>query len=262
MKKFLFTITILGTLLGAALAFGGMMPVAGFSAPVGILTLPDGSMLVAEWSANHVTRVDASGRRETVIDGISSPAGLAADSQGNIYIAGYGDGNIYKWTGHGRPTILAQGFQQPTGLLWTKDNRLLVANRGAGTVEVVDSVGTRRVLSAGHMLPVGMAWTESGNVYVSCYGGTLDRVSPDGSMQKIKKGLATPGVGILPAGADCVFVVDNSAGAVLEAGPNGVIRTLAKNLPSPVGLAKNTDNELIVATWGDGSIQLVEVGNE
>ncbi|MBD5553654.1 MAG: hypothetical protein HDQ44_04880 [Desulfovibrio sp.] len=184
------------------------------------------------------------------------------DNEGNIYIAGYGDGNVYVWQGVGEPKILASGFRQPTGLHLSKDNTLLVANRGAGTIEEIDKSGNRRIISRGHSLPVGIALTDNGDMYVSCYGGTLDRVSRNGAIQKIKNGLSTPGVGILASGNNTVYVVDNAAGKVIEAGPNGAIRTLAENLSSPVGLAKTSNNEIIVATWGDGKIQPVEIKNE
>ena len=157
---------------------------------------------------------------------------------------------------------MASGFRQPTGLLWSKDNTLLVANRGAGTVEEIDKSGNIRIISRGHSLPVGIGLTEGGDMYVSCYGGTLDRVSRNGVVQKIKNGLSTPGVGILASGNNTVYVVDNAAGKVIEAGPNGAIRTLAENFSSPVGLAKTSNNEIIVATWGDGKIQRVEMKNE
>lgn len=260
-KEILFSVAGVCLLSCASLGFSAGLPLEGFSAPVGILELSDGAFLVAEWSGDRVSRADASGKRQ-VINGISSPAGLAMDDEGNIYIAGYGDGNIYIWRGTGEAEALASGFRQPTGLLWSKNNALLVANRGAGTVEEIDKNGNRRIVSQGHSLPVGIARTDNGDMYVSCYGGALDRVSTDGRIQRIKKGLSAPGVGILSAGSGSVFVVDNAAGKVVEAGPDGVIRILAENLPSPVGLAKTSGGGIVAGTWGDGKIRPVEVKNE
>lgn len=261
-KEILGLVTGVCLLAAATSGFAANLPLGGFAAPVGLLALADGALLVAEWGGDRVTRVEESGRRQTVINGIKSPAGLAMDNEGNLYIAGYGDGNIHVWDGAGATKILAGNFRQPTGLFWSKNNTLLVANRGAGTVEEIDKTGDRRVISRGHSLPVGIAVTESGDMYVSCYGGSLDRVSKNGAIQKIESGLNTPGVGILPCGKDTVYVVDNAAGKVVEAGPDGVIRTLAENLSGPVGLAKTSDKGIIVATWGDGKVQLVEMDNE
>lgn len=241
--------------------FAANLPMEGFAAPVGMLELADGSLLVSEWSGNRITKVDGT-HRTPVIKGIDSPAGMAMDNEGNIYIAGYGDGNIYVWKGFGEPKVLANGFRQPTGLLWSNGNTLLVANRGAGTIEEIDKRGNKRIVSQGHVLPVGVALTESGNMYVSCYGGTVDRVSKNGKIQKIRNGFDTPGVGILAGGRDTVFVVDNAAGRIVEAGQNGVTRIVAENLSAPVGLAKMANNEIIVATWGDGKVQAVEMINE
>lgn len=260
-KKLLY---LAGGLLLAASSFGlaANLQLSDFSEPVGLLEVDDGALLVAEWGGNRLTRVDPSGKRQTVLGGIASPAGMVKDNAGNIYIAGYGDGQIYIWNGKGEPQVLARGFQQPTGLLWSGANSLLVANRGAGTVEEVDGTGKRRVVSRGHNLPVGIARTESGDMYVSCYGGTLDRVSADGVIHKIDRGIQRPGVGIVAGEGNRVYVVDNGAGAVLEAGPDGAIRTLAKGLSSPVGLARTSGKGIIVSTWGDGKIRLLEAPNE
>lgn len=235
---------------------------SGFAAPVGIIELENGVLLVSEWGANQVSRLEASGAKASVIEGIAAPAGLAKDETGQIYIAGYGDGNIYKWNGSGKPDMLASGFRQPTGLLWA-DNALLVANRSAGTVERVDvNNGKRSIISEGHNLPVGIAVTENGDMFVSCYGGTVDRVDRLGKIDKISAGLKTPGVGILPASKNTVYVVDNAAGAVVELGRNGVIHTLAKNLAQPVALARTANGHIVAGTWGDGHIQYLEGNNE
>lgn len=258
MKRVFLNMTVAACLFASAgPGLAAALPLAGFSAPVGVLEMPDGALLVAEWGGNRISRVDNSGKNP-VLNNISAPAGMASDNDGNIYIAGYSDGNVYVWNGEDEAKILAKGFSQPTGLLWSRDNTLLVANRGAGTIEEIDGNGARRVISRGHVLPVGIAETASGDMYVSCYGGTLDRVSKNGAIQKISNGLNRPGVGILPAGRDTVYIVDNAAGKIVEAGANGVIRTLAANLSEPVGLAKSARGDLIVATWGDGKIQLVE----
>lgn len=261
MEKTFFGMIAAAFLLAAATAgIAADLPMGGFSAPVGMLELADGSLLVAEWGADRVSKVDGSGKR-SAISGISAPAGLAMDDHGNIYIAGYGDGNVYVWKGSGEAEVIARGFRQPTGLLW-KRGSLLVANRGAGTIEEIGEDGARRIISSGHGLPVGIALAGDGGMYVSCYDGTLDRVGRDGNIRKIGKGFGTPGVGILPWSTNSVIVVDNSAGKVVEAGANGVVRTLAENLPSPVGLARTSENGIIVATWGDGKIQSLGVKDE
>lgn len=230
--------------------------ISGFNAPTGIAYAKDGTLYISGWGDGRISNVK-DGNVSICLDNLSSPAGLVFDDAGNLYIAGYGDGNIYIWDGKNKPRILASGFSSPTGLLWTKDNNLLVANRNAGEIVAVNASGGKKVISSGHKTPVGVAQTEDGHIFVSCYGGSVDVIAPDGKKSSISNGLGTPGVGIVPASSDSVYVVDYGRGNIAEVGARGFKRTVANGLSSPVALARTPDGNIIVGCWGDGSLHFI-----
>lgn len=227
--------------------------ITGIQSPVGMIYDKDGALYVAEWGAGRVSRFDATGRRATVTDSIRSPAGLAFDDNGILYAASYGDGSVYALEKGKEPRRVASGFAAPTGLLWSRDKGLLVANRNAGEVIRLHPDGTKEVLSRNHKTPVGLARTADGSIFVSCYGGSVDRIAPDGRTSTVYTGLSTPGVGIIADGPDRVLVVDYGGSIVARVDAQGKASTVADGLRSPVALVRMPDGRLLVGTWADNA---------
>lgn len=250
----LFVIFLMSPEIGYGKEAGKIMA-RDINAPTGIACDTNGNLYVSEWGAGRIALI-RDGKKTIILDGLSSPAGLVFDENGKLYIAGYGDGNIYVWSGAGKPEIFATGLSAPTGLLW--DNGLIVANRNAGEVVKFDPQGVRKVISRGHKLPVGIARTADGNLFVSCYGGTVDVIGPNGKTSSISDGLSTPGVGIVSAGDNSVYVVDYAKGNIDLLGTDGVQKIVASGLLSPVALAKMGDGNLVVGCWGDGTLRIVK----
>lgn len=241
----------------AAAAAGGEVVAAGLSAPVGMAHDAQGRLWVAEWGADRIVRLDDRGTRAEVIEGVAQPAGLAFDADGTLWAAGYADGRIYAWTPEQGLRVLAAGLSAPTGLFWSQETGLLAANRNAGELVRISPDGTREVVSSGHRLPVGVTRLADGSLAVSCYGGSVDMVAPDGAVRSLPAaaaGLVRPGVGILAAGRHSVLVADNGGG-VARLGREGQATVLASGLASPVGLARAPDGRILVATWGDGTVR-------
>lgn len=221
--------------------------------PVGMVYDQNGALYVAEWGAGRVSRFGTDGSRTTVTDSISSPAGLAFDAKGVLYVASYGDGTVYALEKGTKPRPVASGFSSPTGLLWSRDNTLLVANRNAGEIVRLHRDGRKEVLSRNHKTPVGLAQTGDGSIFVSCYGGSVDRVAPDGRVTTVYIGLKTPGVGIIADGPDRVLVVDYGGTTVARVDAQGNASIVAEGLRSPVGLVRMPDGRLLVGTWADNA---------
>lgn len=228
---------------------------ANFNAPTGVVYDKNGELYVSEWGSGKVDVIQE-GKKKILLDNLPSPAGLAFDEAGNLYIAGYGDGNIYKWTGQGKPEVFAAGFKAPTGLLW--DNGLFVANRNAGEIIKIDPSGNKKIISRGHQSPVGIARTSDGSLFVSCYGGSVDVIRPNGAKSSFTGVLSSPGMGIVPASANSVYVVDYMGGKIGLIGPDDKQNVIAENLSGPAALARTPDGNLIVGTWGDNSLHIIK----
>lgn len=229
------------------------------NSPTGMVYDKNGSLYVSEWGTGRIISIK-DGKTSMVLDELASPAGLAFDFAGNLYFAGYGDGNIWIWKGSGKPRVLASGFSAPTGILWNEAKKvLLVANRNAGEVVEVDESGNKKVISTGHKTPVGIAQTEDGQLFVSCYGGSVDVIAPNGAISSVSTELGTPGVGIVPAGSNSVYVVDYSRGNIAHVNSSGLLDIMAKGLTSPVGLATMPDGNLLVGCWGDNSLRVITI---
>ena len=261
-KKAFFAVLALACLLVAAVARAwAAVPevvATGLEAPVGMAFDSQGLLWVAEWGADRVVRLDERGERIATIGGIARPAGLAFDAAGTLYIAGYGDGRIYAWAPKRGLAVVADGLDAPTGLYWSAEAGLVAANRNAGEIVRLRPGGETEVVSGGHRLPVGVTRLADGSLAVSCYGGSIDLVTPDGAVRPFTSGaggLPRPGVGIVADGPDSLVVVDNGAGAVGRLEQGGRASLLVGALPSPVGLCRAPDGRLLVATWGDGTVR-------
>lgn len=253
--------TLFGAVMALAFLLAGTPSVAadvvatGLAAPTGMAYA--GGLWVAEWGADRIVRLDARGARAEVITGISRPAGLAVDADGTLWAAAYGDGRVYAWTPERGLRAVARELASPTGLFWSARTGLLVANRDAGEIVRVHPDGRTEVVSRGHRMPVGVTGLADGSLAVSCYGGSVDLVTPKGGVTALPAAamLVRPGVGILAVGPDGLLVVDNGGGAVTCLDNAGAAHVLARGLSSPVGLARAPDGRILVATWGDGAVR-------
>ena len=226
--------------------------VRGIQAPVGVVYDREGALYVAEWGADQVSRFDDKGGRTVVTAEVRSPAGLAFDDKGTLYVASYADGNIYALNSGEKPRRIASGLASPTGMVWDGD-ALLVANRNAGEIIRVRADGGKDVVSKGHKTPVGVVRLANNDLVVSCYGGSLDRVSPGGKVTSLTSNLNTPGVGIMADGENAVLVVDYGGSTVQRVTLDGKSATVADGLRSPVGLGRTPDGSIIVGTWSDNA---------
>lgn len=126
----------------------------GFDQPFDMVILESGELLVSEFGADRIARINgdgfkigsfgSTGRGEGEFLG---PQYLASDESGFVYVSDYGNRRIAKYTSSGE-FILSfggrspdfQGLREPTGLAWHQ-GRVYVSDVDLGAVAVFDESG-------------------------------------------------------------------------------------------------------------------------
>ncbi len=226
----------------------------GLSSPVGMAYDAGGNLYVANWSAGTVLKFAPNGQRSVFAEGLSGPSGLAISPAGDIYVASYSEDLIWRFTPGGERSVFVAGLATPAGLSFDARGRLLIANRRTNQVLAAHPDGRIEVAADGLQTPVGVVDLPNGDLMVSNIAGGISLVSGGARARTINTDLASPGVGIVRAGADSAYVVDYGGTAVSRVDRNGRRAVIADGLRSPVGLALAPDGSLMVATWGSNAV--------
>lgn len=222
----------------------------GLGSPVGMAYDASGNLYVANWSAGTVLRLAPDGRRSILAEGLRGPSGLAISPAGDIYVASYSEDLVWRFTPGGERTVFVRGLATPAGLSFDARGRLLIANRRTDQILAAHPDGRIEVAAEGLQTPVGAVELADGELLVSNIAGGISLVSGSLRTRTINSGLASPGPGIVRAGADSAYVVDYGGTTVSRIDRNGRRTVIADGLSSPVGLALAPDGSLTVATWG------------
>ncbi len=205
----------------------GLQPLlSGLDEPEGMLILPDGSLIVAEQGKNRIVRYDPLTKSLTPFFELTNTTGqagldgLAWDSvTGTIIVPDSPNGTILRLSPDGRTvTRIASGFTRPTGAWAEPDGSLLIADE---------------------------------------YGNALDRLHPDGSIEKLAQ-LPTPD-DVIEDNRGNIFVTTLGDNAVHLLQPaSGLDVVLTAGLLQPQGIIFDTSGNLIVTdSLGHRLIELI-----
>ncbi len=113
--------------------------------PRAVIELSDGSIYIAEMSANRIVLLDRAGKKKVILtdgDGLLQPSAFALDDKGGIFIASSGNGKLFYLDKNGRVSTYADGFRQPVGLVFfSSRGTLFVLDRADGWVYSVAGRG-------------------------------------------------------------------------------------------------------------------------
>jgi sugar lactone lactonase YvrE len=154
--------------------------------------MPDGTLLVADFSGDTTTRYDLGSRRVLFRAATRSPMKMALDPRGRLYVSSR-DGFIYLVdTRTGARQVLSTPDTEVGGLAFSPDFRTLYAGLlrdesiAAFPIDPDGSLGQRRVLARGIAFPMAMAVDECGSVYAAGGSdGEVRRISPAGRVDVI-----------------------------------------------------------------------------
>ena len=175
---------------------------------------------VAEEQLMRVTIVRPNGTLQPLADGVGLVYGLTLDAAGNVYAAGTGYDIIRKVTPLGAVSAFASGT----------------------------------ILGS----PMGMVFDDLGNLFTTGYGwgGTINRISPNGVITRVTTGLG--GSGLARDTAGNLYVAGGSS--VVKFGADGVATTIASGFQYAWGLAFDHSGNLFVTDYIDDSLSKITPG--
>lgn len=256
---------------------------ARFRAPIGLLTLPSGDLIVAD-TGNHCLRrisADAAHTVSTVVgvmgkggyvDGVGatarlkSPMGLALDpTTGDILVADTGNGRLRRvkvsnWsvsteagTGSGvadGPALNGAKIAAPTAVAVASDGRIFAVESSNGRVVAIatDSDRTLTTIAGGTF---GRDDGTGDHATMAPQGG----LAWDGTALYVSEPYANRIRRIVPGATAATTSVETWAGSGQFGsmdGPAGESR-----LASPLGLALTPGGEILVVNGGDGSVRKI-----
>lgn len=156
--------------------------------PRGLVLLGEGSAMVADVASGELLKVDGVGAR-VLASGLQQPVAVMAESPNVLLVTEFSAGRIQRVDlQSGSRQAVAEGLDRPTGLARLPDGRLAVVEAGAGRVLAID-LGTkqRTVLASGLPLSLdgldlpqdslaGIVVDAAGAVYLTCPGDNSIRV--------------------------------------------------------------------------------------
>jgi sugar lactone lactonase YvrE len=219
-------------------AFGYVTGPSPLDSPAGLAISADGQTLYVGDMFGGFRAIDTATAAvtDTAID-IFQPTHVSASDE-HLIVVGEVFGEIQRLD---RRTFEVldrwEGFALPHDALETPNGDLIVAEAGSGRIlRVTGPEASDRVsVVEGLDEPTGLAWADADAVYVSeTGGGRLLRVElASGAASEIASNLDQP-EGIAIDADDNVLVVEVGARRLRSIAPDGMLRTIAENLP--VGL--------------------------
>lgn len=171
--------------------------ISGFKAPLGMLMLDDGSILVAEAGDGTIVRIrDKEGKqREVVAKDLALPVYLAKAGPDAVYVTEFLSGKLTRVNlKTGEKSVVASDLRKPKGLAVMPDGTLLVVNVGTKELLRIDPE-TGDIKPLVQDLPVGLfvpknflpaftlsgvAVSKAGNIYVtSDIENVIYKISPN-----------------------------------------------------------------------------------
>lgn len=193
----------------------------------------------------------AAGARPCLV--LDQPAGILVQADGSLLVAERGSRDrilrIDPRTGGKR--IWARGLDDPFGIARAADGSILVSQNGS--IVSFDGHGRRlRTVAQVEASPIAVA--ANGDVFYANRLGELGRIVADGRIRRYDLELSIPhGLGFAPDGR--LIISDTGNRRILALDPeSGRVRTVARALRAPLGLAVERSGSILVLEYDTGRL--------
>jgi sugar lactone lactonase YvrE len=229
------------------------------SQPDDLLLAPDGSIYLSDVGDGTIRRYTQAGGLQLVLSGLNEPEGMVILPDGSMVIAEQGKNRLLKYDPVTQALLPFLDLRNTTGqagvdgLAWDAASQtIILPDSPNGTILRVSPDGrTVTEIASGFVRPTG-AWVEpDGSILVvDEYGNTLNRIHPDGSVEKLAA-FSTPD-DVIEDGSGNIFVITLGDNAVhFISGTTHQDAILTAQVSGPQGISFDTDGNLVVTDPGN-----------
>jgi sugar lactone lactonase YvrE len=229
------------------------------SEPDDLLLASDGSIYLSDVGDGTVRRYTQDGGLQLILSGLSEPEGMVNLPDGSLIIAEQGKNRLIRYDPGTQSLTPFLALRNTTGqagvdgLAWDAYSQtIILPDSPNGTILRISSdAQTVTQIASGFTRPTG-AWVEpDGSILVvDEYGNSLDRIHPDGNVEKL--GVFSIPDDVIEDSSGNIFVVtlgDNAVHFISETTHQDAI--LASQILDPQGLIFDSDGGLIVTDPGN-----------
>lgn len=203
-------------------------------------------------------------------DNLSNPDDLILAPDGSIYISDIGDGSIRQYMPGGNIRIIVSGLDEPEGMVLLPDGALIIAEQRKNRLIRFDlhtrSVSTFVNLKNKATQPGvdGITLDTHDPDQISLIipdspNGIILRLGLDGKVySEIANGFSRPTAAWVEKDGS-ILVVDENARSLSRIHPDGTMKKLAQNLPTPDDVVEDNSGHIFVNTLADGAIHVISV---
>ena len=268
----LFVTTLAGIITAGYVDGNGIS--ARFNGPLGIAVDSNDNIIVADFRNARIRRVTPEGKVTTIagsgsgyVDGtgifarFNSPAGVAVKPDGNIVVADYGNNRIRLLTPAGTATTIAGSgvygsqngsgtsarFAKPSGVAIDSAGNLYVLDAGTSLVRQIDQKGNVKTLAANGAGYVDGAGSEASFSFAG--GAPQPTIDRGGNL-------------VIPDFLNCLLRSVDPSGRVTTLAGGGSKKdgaALEASFLYPVGVAPDSQGNLIIADWSNSLVRKYDV---
>mgnify|MGYP000725228445 CR=1 FL=1 len=222
----------------------------------GLLIAYNKYLLKLTYSGVKAFKIDSFGSENSPF---SSPNGVAVDSEGNIYLVDEGNNKVHKYTkdgdyiksfGEKSSTFQAGKFYNPKDIqIDNTGNYLWITDYNHKVIQKFDKDGNYISHISLDSYPYGIFIDSSGNIWVSLYGGKVQKYSPEGNLLKTIENFTLNGTqysldsGVKDIAFDgtSLWVCDYDKDRILKINPNDLTAEEIKGFNNPHGIFLDGD---------------------
>jgi virginiamycin B lyase len=210
--------------------------------PFGVVPEPSGTILVADWRASAVYRLDPARHAGSLAARVEAPRDLRRGRDGKLLVSS-GPTIVHLDPSTGATRTLAGAGAAVEGIAESADGTLYASTQSS--IVAIAPNGSRSTFASGLDGVHGILLTDRGLVACESFAGRVLRIS-GGSVATLASGLANPSYAV-PGPEGSLYVTEFAGNRVSRIDASGRIERVAE-VPQPAPLTLEPDGRLLVGS--------------